>query len=151
MIGRFSIPGRCPSPCLTRCLILCLALVGLPLPLPPAPAAALPHAPVDQVRLFAQCAGRYSALAEHEALFDGAASERAQARRDLYVELMEAVLPDAAALSGGTALAWRIAAKHAQSVLLRRATFLEDPAAAARSRRAAEYHFAECRASILGG
>ena len=115
------------------------------------PAPALPFAPVEQVRLFAICAGRYSALAEHQALFDGGASEAAGARRDLFVELLEAVLPDAPALRGETALAWRVAAKHAQAVLLRRASFLDDRAAAERSRQAAEYHFAECRASVLGG
>ncbi|MBB97219.1 MAG: hypothetical protein CML68_21795 [Rhodobacteraceae bacterium] len=129
------------------------AYLGLSLCLLAAPAAALPHAPADLVRLFSICAGRYSALAEHEALFDGAASDRAGARRDLFVDLVDTVLPDARAggLSGQRALAWRISAKHAQAVLLLRATFLRDPEAAARARRAADHFFSECQSSVLGG
>ena len=56
------------------------AYLGLSLCLLAAPAAALPHAPADLVRLFSICAGRYSALAEHEALFDGDARSKIEYR-----------------------------------------------------------------------
>lgn len=71
----------------------------------------------DLGRIFAACAGRYSALTEHLWLHDGPASEDAARRRDLFVELAEAAAEPALALN------WRVAAKAAQRHLLDAAAF----------------------------
>jgi hypothetical protein len=82
------------------------------------------------LRDFAVCAGRFSALVEHQWLVDGPASDRSARQRDAMLSLVEAVLPpDMAAAS----LHWRIEAKAAQTALLSRAHFAGDRDAKARS------------------
>ena len=130
--------------------------VLVPVLLAPAPATAAsgattPPAPVDLLRLFAICAGRFSALAEHEALFDGAASDRAADQRDVFLDLLGALHPDLPAISGQAMMAWRVSAKQAQAMVLLQARFHADPARAARATRAAGYFLAECRALLPGG
>ncbi|QEW21405.1 hypothetical protein LA6_003613 [Marinibacterium anthonyi] len=131
----------------TSYLALCLTLAA------PVPAHALPHSAADRARFFAICAGRYSALADHEALFDGVASEQAASRRDQFVGLLDAVMPDArdGGLTGVMVLSWRIAAKHAQAMLLQSATFQLDLVRATQSRRRADHYFDECRDGVLDG
>lgn len=117
------------------------------------PCLALPHSPSERARLFAICAGRFSALAEHQRLFDGAASERADARRATFDDLLDAVMPDARdwGMPGDMALSWRLAAKFAQAELLQRAAFQSDAYIAAQSRQAADRLFDECRVHLLDG
>lgn len=85
---------------------------------------ASPAAADDLLRLFADCAGRYSAEIEHGWLVDPAQSVGLQHRRDQFADL-------AAALGNGTqAMGWRVAAKAAQRGLLMQATFAENEQAA---------------------
>lgn len=89
-----------------RTLIACL--VGL---------TASPAAADDLLRMFADCAGRYSAETEHGWLVNPSDSETFQQRRDEFVDL-------AAALGEGPqVMGWRVAAKAAQRDLLMQATF----------------------------
>lgn len=78
----------------------------------------------DLVRDFAACAGRYSAKMEHLWLM-GHAAEEAQRRRMAFVELLDALVPDAYAngLSPRRVLAWRIDAKFAYAAMLQQDTF----------------------------
>ncbi len=82
------------------------------------------------LRDFSVCAGRYSALVEHQWLVDGPASEDAADRRDAMLELVAAVMPGDMAK---TAMGWRVEAKAAQGALLSRAYFAQDAVAAKRS------------------
>jgi hypothetical protein len=82
------------------------------------------------LREFAVCAGRYSALVEHQWMVDGPASERSAGTRDSFLALVGAVEEPgmAAAVMG-----WRIEAKMAQKALLQRAQFAGDKGAKARA------------------
>lgn len=82
------------------------------------------------LRDFSVCAGRYSALVEHQWLVDGPASDVSADRRDAMLELVAAVMPQDMAK---TAMGWRIEAKVAQRALLDRAFFALDSAAEKRS------------------
>ena len=82
------------------------------------------------LREFAVCAGRYSALVEHQWLVDGPGSEVSAVQRDALLSLVGAVLPDDMA---ATAMGWRIEAKVAQRALLSRAHFGGDAFAEKRS------------------
>ena len=90
-----------------------------------------PGAAADPLlREFAVCAGRYSALVEHQWLVDGPASVVSAERRDAMLSLVDAVLPDDMA---ATAMGWRIEAKVAHRALLSRAYFGGDSFAEKRS------------------
>jgi hypothetical protein len=111
-----------------------------------AAADGLPDTPQAQVQLFATCAGRLSALMEHQWLHDGPASEATRALRDAFVDLTDAA--DAAAVAEGLAahqaMAWRVEAKAAAAGLLAQAAFgpADRRAGAARMAKA---RIAECR------
>jgi hypothetical protein len=82
------------------------------------------------LREFSVCAGRFSALVEHQWLVDGPASEASAGTRDSLLALVGSVEePGMAAIAMG----WRIEAKAGQARLLSRAHFAQDPVAAARS------------------
>lgn len=107
-----------------------------------------PAGEADQrLRFFATCAGRLSALMEHQWLFDGPGSEQTRAQRAAMIDVLMAMTPSGA---HGSVLNWRIEAKAAHATLLTRATFSEDPATAGRARRLARRHVAECTAHLLG-
>lgn len=89
-----------------------------------------PGAADPLAREFALCAGRYSALVEHQWLVDGLASEATALTRDAFVQMIEAVSPPDLARK---ALHWRIEAKVAQAALLSRAWTAGDAVAAERS------------------
>jgi hypothetical protein len=72
---------------------------------------------------FAVCAGRYSALVEHQWLVDGPASEVSAQSRDALLSLVEAVEEPGMVAA---AMGWRIEAKVAQRALLQRAYFAGD-------------------------
>jgi hypothetical protein len=99
----------------------------------------------DLTVTFAQCTGRLSATMEHQWLMGEPATET-QARRAAMIALLDS-LPRTR--PGREVLALRIAAKHAQSQLLTRATFnaVEEDASWARSR--AEVEIARCAALVL--
>lgn len=82
------------------------------------------------LRDFSVCAGRYSALVEHQWLVDGPASEVSARQRDSLLALIEAVQGPG---QHATALNWRISAKVAQAALLARAHFGRDAGASDRS------------------
>jgi hypothetical protein len=82
------------------------------------------------LRDFAVCAGRYSALVEHQWLVDGPASDASAGTRDSLLSLVEAVEEPG---MGAAVLGWRIEAKVAQKALLQRAHFAKDRDAEARA------------------
>lgn len=93
----------------------------------------LHHAPIahaqtidteQQLRTFAACAGRLSAVMEYQWMFDGPASEQTKTQRAAVIDLVEAIMPPD---RGREVLQWRISAKMAQSALLTRAVFNDDP------------------------
>lgn len=100
----------------------------------------------DQLRVFATCAGRLSAVMEFQWLFDGDKAEQTERQRAAVIELIGAIAPPD---HGRTVLHWRIAAKQAQYALLTRATFNSDPADAAWASDLADRHTRECTALIL--
>lgn len=134
----------------TYCAVI--AALGLSLTAVQAPAQTVPRSPAEQVRLFATCAGRLSALMEHQWLVDGPASERTEELRDGFTALIDATLPDARAygLPAPYAMHWRLTEKAAQAALLQTAQFGTDPMMAARSAAAAEARVAECTALLTG-
>jgi hypothetical protein len=82
------------------------------------------------LREFAVCAGRYSALVEHQWLVDGPASEVSAGTRDSLLALVEAVEgPGMAAIVMG----WRVEAKAGQRALLQRAYLAQDVEAGKRA------------------
>lgn len=114
-------------------------------------ASAAPQSPSERVQLFATCAGRFSALAEHQRLVDGPASEEADARRRAFDDLLSAVMPDALdwGMPGEMALNWRLTAKHAQAQLLSKSAFQSDARVAEISRQAADAFLRECDRWVL--
>jgi hypothetical protein len=91
-----------------------------------------PAAADPLLREFSVCAGRYSALVEHQWLVDGPASEISTLQRDNLLALVDAVAEPG---QQNTALNWRIDAKAAHGALLNRAYFAQDETAAARSKQ----------------
>lgn len=103
-------------------------------------------AETEPLQTFAACAGRLSAIMEHQWMFDGVASEITKTQRARVLELLEAVMePD----QGREVLHWRLMAKQAQSVLLTRATFNTDAADATWAQEQAQYHQRVCTAFLL--
>ena len=100
----------------------------------------------DPVRLFATCAGRLSAVMEHQWMFDGPESERTKAQRAAMIDMLEAVMP---AGKGREVLALRIDAKLAQAALLTRATFNDDRRDMQRAQRLALQRTSECTGLLL--
>ncbi|MFZ5962241.1 hypothetical protein ACOXXX_04755 [Thalassococcus sp. BH17M4-6] len=110
--------------------------------------SALPSDTRDRARLFAGCAGRMSALMEHQWMFDGAASDRTKKVRAGFVALVEASVGQG--VTGRDALNWRIDAKMAQARLLQLATFSDDARIVRQARRRADLYLAECENLLLG-
>jgi len=100
----------------------------------------------QQLRTFAACAGRLSAVMEYQWMFDGAASERTKAQRAAVLQLVEAIMPND---MGREVLHWRISAKLAQSALLTRATFNDDPSDATWAAHTADRLTRECTSLLL--
>ncbi|WP_296425191.1 hypothetical protein [Yoonia sp.] len=101
----------------------------------------------DQLRTFATCAGRLSAVMEYQWMFDGPASDHTKAQRAAVLDLIAAIVPPDQTRA---VLHWRIAAKAAQSALLRRATFNDDPADADWARRTSARMTRACASLLLG-
>jgi hypothetical protein len=115
-------------------------------------ATPIPVSPTQQAQVFAVCAGRLSALTEHQWLTDGPASEKTARLRDAFADLLEAVEPEAraAGMPGTSTIAWRVGAKAAERALLDDALFATDPGRRKRAGAAAEANIAACRGLILG-
>ncbi len=79
-------------------------------------------------------------------MFDGDASEQTKRQRADVLDLLAAVMPPD---MGREVLHWRISAKLAQSALLTRATFNDDPADAAWATRTATRLTRECTSFLL--
>ncbi len=110
--------------------------------------ARLTARPLDPLTAeFAACTGRLSALMEHQWLLSDPEADRTKARRAAMIALMEAAMPTDAAPA---ALARRIEAKHAQAVLLTRATFGTGGAQARWAAARAEAEISRCIANLLG-
>ncbi len=71
--------------------------------------------PDDPLHFFATCAGRMSALMEHQWLVDGPASEITQARRELVLDVVASLTPPGQEVQ---VMAWRVEAKAAHAALL---------------------------------
>lgn len=114
-------------------------------------AAALPRAAIEQVQIFATCAGQLSAVMEFQWMFDGPAFEQTKHLPNRVDTLLDAVLPRAISgeLPEPKALDWRIRAKAAQSSLLQQATFGTDPRRARLAQCAAQLYLAECKNLLL--
>ena len=111
------------------------------------PAFAQTESADDQLRTFAACAGRLSAVMEYQWMFDGPASDRTKAQRAAVLELIDAIMPPD---RGAEVLHWRISAKLAQSALLTRATFNDDPVDAQWAEQRAAGQLADCTGFLLG-
>ncbi len=99
------------------------------------------------LRLFASCAGRLSALMEHQWLLSDAEADVTAAQRDAMLSLVSTMVgPEDEAL----ALTWRVAAKAVQADLLSQARFGQDGARAARAARQSDDLIGMCRSLLLG-
>ena len=107
---------------------------------------AQPLDPEQQLHTFATCAGRLSAVMEHQWLFDGPASEQTKQQRAAIIGLIAAIMPPD---RGPEVLQWRIAAKVAQSALLTRAIFNADAHDAAWAQQQATRFTRECTGLLL--
>jgi hypothetical protein len=82
------------------------------------------------LRDFAICAGRFSALVEHQWMVDGPASDASAGTRDDLLDLVEAL--EGPGMTERV-MGWRIEAKVAQKALLTQAHFAGDAAARTRA------------------
>jgi hypothetical protein len=126
--------------------------VALAATLAAAPGSALPLTAAERALAFAACAGRYSAEVEHTWLLRPDLSPTAEARRDAFLALLDAIEPDA--IDDGVPphrlMATRIEEKAAQAALLQRAAFHVDPLAKEAALSAAERRIATCGSWLLG-
>ena len=111
-----------------------------------APAAALDGAADPQLRFFASCTGRLSALMEHQWNYDMAAVDQTTLYRSEMIELVSAIMP---ADAGRDVLLMRVEAKHAQASLLRRAVMSRDPSDANWAKSRAEALLQDCTSVLL--
>lgn len=103
--------------------------------------------PDSATHLFAICAGRLSALREHQWAFDGPASEQTGKDLAAMTDLLAAVsLPEQAVAT----MALRIEAKLAQRALLTRATLAPDPIIARHVANRAAQLMSGCTGLLLG-
>lgn len=96
---------------------------------------------------FAYCAGRLSALMEHQWLLSDPAADRTHAQRAAMISLLESVTPTGQARH---LLYLRISAKVAQAELLTIATFDKDPERKSLALMHAETEIGACLNMLLG-
>ncbi len=114
------------------------------------PATAAPLTLTEQARVFADCAGRYAALTEHQWMFDGPASEATARKRDQFAALLEAIAPDLAPQDTARIMEWRVAARAAQRAVLDLSIFAADAGQRARATAAATRVVGTCDRMIVG-
>ncbi len=101
-------------------------------------------APVEGVtRIFAICAGRFSAQLEQDWLFSDPGSDATERQRDQMIDLLDAVSP---ADAQDRVLMLRLQAKRAHARLLSQAVFSLDGPIAARAARQADKLLRQCSA-----
>ncbi|MEL6681759.1 MAG: hypothetical protein AAFQ09_03840 [Pseudomonadota bacterium] len=120
-------------------------LVFFAFPFTTAPTHALSNDPDAQLRTFAACVGRLSAVLEHEWNNIGAVSSETALKRDAAAEIVAAIVSEERSRD---ILEWRNAAKLAQHRLLSRALTTHDAAEAAWALQQAEHYETAC-ASLL--
>jgi len=113
------------------------------------PVSAGQTSPDELVRIFADCAGRYSALREHLWMWDGPASEQASDRYATFGALLEAAMPYSSA-DGPRVLGWRIASKTVHRQLLDRMRLDPDTKAKHRAGKLAAQAIQRCDRLLLG-
>ncbi|MEL6167906.1 MAG: hypothetical protein AAFR35_04400 [Pseudomonadota bacterium] len=115
-------------------------------------AAPFPVSPTERARAFAECAGRYAAIADHDRLMKGQTNAAAEARRDAFSGLLDAVLPDAVAYGMPVAKSreWHSTARAAHIQLLAAAAYSFRESEASRAELAAAFHVSLCDRLILG-
>lgn len=101
----------------------------------------------DLPRVFANCAGQYSAMMEHAWLMQDPRADEFAGRRASFLSLLEAT----ADATDPLALSRRIEAKAAQASLLREAAFGTDADRAKWASHRAEAQLATCKLLLLGG
>ena len=110
----------------------------------PLAAQAQTDIPDDPLRFFASCAGRMSALMEHQWIVDGPASDATKARRADILDLVAALTPPG---QEAQVMGWRIEAKAAHAALLAQSRH-GDPVATARATRHATALQDQCTAFL---
>ena len=101
----------------------------------PLPARADGDIPEDPLRFFATCAGRMSALMEHQWIVDGPASEATRNRRAAVLDLVAALTPPG---QEAQVMGWRIEAKAAHAALLAHTRHGDAASIARATRRASQ-------------
>ena len=104
------------------------------------------HAAQPLYQIFADCAGRLSAEIEHAWLLNLSQADQLEARRSVFLSLLDATLPPDDAPQ---AMSHRIEAKMAQFALLTAATFDASEQRAARAKDRARWHIARCDELLL--
>lgn len=100
----------------------------------------------NPLHTFASCAGRLSAVMEHQWLMSDPNADRTEDQRAAMLSLVDAIMaPD----QGRDVLAWRIEAKQAHAVLLTRATFNADRDDATWALQRAQTELAACTGLLL--
>jgi hypothetical protein len=99
------------------------------------------------LRVFASCAGRFSALMEEQWLLSDPASDATARQREAMLSLIAAMTVPGQETA---ALAWRIEAKVAQADLLSLARFGSADATAARAAQRSDELLSMCRSLLLG-
>lgn len=101
----------------------------------------------DLPRIFADCAGKYSALLEHAWLMQEPDADRIADRRRAFLMLLEATAPE----QDRRSLHRRIEAKAAFASLLSEGAFGTDPDRARWARAHADLQIARCSGMLLDG
>ena len=120
------------------CLALLCALAA------PLAARANSDIPDDPLHFFATCAGRMSALMEHQWLVDGPASDVTKARREAVLDVVASLTPPG---QEAQVMGWRIEAKAAHAALLAQSRH-GDPVATTRATRHATALQDQCTAFL---
>lgn len=123
-----------------------LRSISLGLVMAATPAGAFISDSDPQLHFFATCAGRLSALMEHQWTYDTAAVAQTTAQRSEMIDLVFAIMPENA---GRTVLLMQVEAKHAQAGLLQRAAINRDPADANWARARADALLTECTSVLV--
>lgn len=130
---------------LRRCIVTVFLLF-------PVAAAAVPSAPDERALLFADCAGSFTAEAEHLRLLSEPGATEAEDAAALFGQLLDATAPGD---SFGSAFAVRLRATRAEARLIQRnllnaASFSTRPAYRAPARHEADRRRTTCEKLLLG-
>jgi hypothetical protein len=135
-----------------RTALFCAGLAALTAFAPGAGGAQSVSSDPEQIRTFAGCAGRMTALRDHLALFGGDGVDSAEDRRRAHLAVLDALVETARAegFDARQVLHWRIDARAAQSAVLSQAAFGTTDTARQRAGAASQEHIARCDRLILG-